>query len=269
MSAFPGSVLLTQGDIFSQTSDKRHPLGTRGYTRDGRVFRYTKNGAVALTVGKLVQAGVGNTNWQKNLHPSTNFGSSVTTDSTYIYVTLRAVSSAAISSYANELADGYLIVNDGTGQGQMVQIQSNTTANSTALGTAKIKVVFREGEKLTQRLVATTAAATDSQVGLIENLYNDVVVSAKHATGTGVALGVTPRAITANYYFWLQTWGPAVCLCDTAGAIGYAAIRSATDAGGVRQNTTADVGITQPKVGDFINTGADTEYSAINIMLAP
>jgi hypothetical protein len=272
---FPGSVLLNQGDVFAQTSDKRHPLGTRGYTRDGRVYRYARAGGTNLEVGKLMQMPAHIVNWDKNLHPSSIHGSSVSTNSTYVYVHFRVISTGTLPTSANVVADGYLIVNDGTGQGQYVQIASNTASTSTlAKNTCRTKVVFREGEHLTARLAVSSGwgasgGATGSQVGLIRNPYDKVIVSAKHATGTGIVLGVTPRAVTANYYFWLQTWGPAVCLCDTAATIGYAAVRSATDIGAYRQNTTLDVGITQPQIGQMLQTGVDTEYEMINLNLAP
>ena len=244
---FPGSVLLTQGDIFAQTSDKRHPLGTRGYTRDGRVYRYARAGGTNLDVGKLMQMPAHIANWDKQLHPSSAHGSSVSTNSTYVYVHFRKYSSGALPTSANVVADGYLIVNDGTGQGQYIQIASNTASTSTlAAAACRTKVVFREGEKLTARLAVSSGygasgGSTGSQVGLIKNPYDDVIVSAKSATGTGIPLGITPRAVTANYYFWLQTWGPAVCLCDTAATIAIAAIRSATDPGAFRLKTTAAV----------------------------
>ena len=271
---FPGSILLNQNDVYHPTSDKRHPLGTRGYTRDSRSYRYSKAGGTALTVGKLMQMPAHIVNWDKQLHPSTyGHGTTISTNSTYIYVHFRAVSSGTLPTSANVVADGLMIVNDGTGQGQSLQIASQSASTSTlAAAACRTKIVFREGEHLTEALVASTGVgggSTGSQVGLIKNKYDDIVVSAKNATGTGIAVGVTPCAVTADYYFWLQTWGPAVCLLDTTGTIGYAVVRSATDAGAVAQNATKNVGITQPSIGALIQTGVDTEYVMLDLMLAP
>jgi hypothetical protein len=271
--AFPGSVLLS-GDQYIQTSDKRHPLGTRGYTRDGRVFRYAENGAAALAAGTAVQQAVPIVNWHRQLHPSTyDYGTTIPAGSTYLYVHFRAISSGTLPTSANILADGYMFVNDGTGNGQYLQIQSNTLSTSTlAAAACRTKVVFREGEILTSKLHASSGVgggSTDSVVGLLKNKYKDVVTSAKSATGTGVVVGVAPIAVTANYYFWLQTWGPACVLIDTAATIANRVQRSATDVGALMDGSSGAVHLNQPELGQWLATGVDTDYGLADLMIAP
>lgn len=49
-----GSLILTASDIHDVTSEKQHVLGAVAQTRDGRLYRYAKNGAAALEAGDKV-----------------------------------------------------------------------------------------------------------------------------------------------------------------------------------------------------------------------
>lgn len=54
--AATGSLILTGSDVHEVTTDKQHVLGAKAETRDGRVYRYAKNGAAALAAGATVIA---------------------------------------------------------------------------------------------------------------------------------------------------------------------------------------------------------------------
>lgn len=62
------------------------------------------------------------------------------------------------------------------------------------------------------------AITVTSRIGLLGNIYKDVVQCA--ATPTGVVVGVCPTAVTTLYYCWLQTWGMANVLAGGAIAAG-------------------------------------------------
>lgn len=51
-----GSLTLTASDVHDVTTEKGHVLGAIAQTKDGRMYRYAKNGAVALTAGATVIA---------------------------------------------------------------------------------------------------------------------------------------------------------------------------------------------------------------------
>lgn len=264
---FARTVNISQSDVLAPTSDQKAPLGTKGYTPDGRVFRYAKNGATNLTTGRVVQSPAQITYWDHDLHPSCNY--SVTTNSTAMWVTFRKISSGTLPTSANVVADGYLVVNNGTGEGQILEIASNTASTSTLANVnCKTKVVFKEGSRLHTTIAnssgwGASGGATGTQVGLIRNPYDDVIVNAKSEVGTGLILGVTITPVTANYYFWLQTGGPCVALMDTTSTAGYPIIRSATDAGAIRVMTTLAIGYRGPNLGRILAKTADTEFAPI------
>ena len=52
--SFPNTVQLSEEQTVTIASAQSVPLGTRGVTTDGRVFRYAQAGATALTAHKLV-----------------------------------------------------------------------------------------------------------------------------------------------------------------------------------------------------------------------
>jgi len=216
---FPGSVLLNQGDIYKETSDKRHPLGTRGYTRDGRVFRYSQCSGTAITsAGNLIQAAPppDSGNWSYDLAVDAE----VTTDSTSVLIT--ATTACATANY---FADGYLFVSDACGIGQMVQVKSHAAMTS---GATAQTIKLRDEDKFHQAL--TTA----SKVGLIENPYQNVII--KPATLiTAPLIGVNPIPVTANYYFWLQTWGPAPVLQTAAFDINLPVVGDSATAGAAQK----------------------------------
>ncbi len=273
-----GSILLKGKEIYRETADKRHPLGTRAYTRDGRVFRYARNGGTALTVGKLITARAPIASLSDDL--SVNAG--VTSGAESINITITSVTSA------NYYSEGYLFVNSGAGEGQMAQILSHTSASTGSTILDRMNIVFQHGAVLTTAISTGASGTTDSEVGIIPNPYDRAIVAA--ATVTGVPLGITPRAVTANYYFWVQTWGPAVCQVNSAGtsipAVGFPLI-PATIAGAVSRYfgylscadssaswAAGDVRVMLIKyghypIGNCMEVGADGETGMVDLKLAP
>ncbi len=221
---FPGSVLLTGQDVLTTTSAKIHPLGTRGYTRDGRVFRYARNAGTALVGNLPVQSAVpitgeltvrtgttklrGNSSWNN-----------IMTSGTGVFTT------------ANAYTDGYLYLRTSSTAvgGRYAQIKSHTTQTATATG--KVVVQFVDGDSLYSP--TTNVGTTLTTLGVRRNPYDKVVVKPSGIV-TALVVGVPVRPITANYYFWLQTWGPCPVRGDT---VAYLAGRPV----GVSTNTSARI----------------------------
>ena len=279
--AFPGSVCLRGGDIYRTSTVQIYPLGTRGYTNDGRVYRYTKNGTSALTVGKLIQNAVINADWSDDAVSVT--GAAVTSGTTKIKVHFSTDSSNGPSS-VNSFAEGYLFVNDGNGEGQMVQVLSHEAWTTAAAG-GKSTIQFMDYAEFTTGISTVTTA---SELGIIKNLYDDVVVFP--ATMTGVPVGVTPRAVAANAYFWLQTWGLAVCVVNSAGVcvpkVGYPLMpateigqvhrpflsfstKKASEAASISNMRAAWIAQARPLIGTCVEVGADGETGLVDLKLAP
>lgn len=199
MTVFAG---ISYGDEKKTYSDRSHPLGTRGVLPDGRVFRFSLNGATAREAGLLMQAGVqpNDGEWDMDLAIESTHGSgSPNTGSKDVPVLAAATLTSALALDAFQ--DGLLYVNDGPGEGHVYHVSSHpamTTLNSTVL------LVHLGGDDE----IVSTNLTTASLVGLLANEYNAPVPTDIDTTLTRL-LGVTPAAIPASEYFWLQTYGPA------------------------------------------------------------
>lgn len=161
-------------------------LGLKRETRDGRVFRYIKAGASDLTKGELVQPKY----WMvPDLNEVVDANQAVGTD------TLTGTGDFAGKTY--NLGEGWFVYIDGdtvaNGLGQMREIDHVINDNT-------IKVVG----------AWTTALVGASSTYVI---FNPWIVEQNAADGLN-PVGVVQNNITANYYGWMQTYGPAVVDCD-------------------------------------------------------
>lgn len=273
MGSFPGSILLSGADVLKTTTGKINPLGTRGYTRDGRVFRYTRNGATALKPGLPVQSSV-------PLAGALAVGSGTTELKANTSKVSVITGSTGVFTTRNAFADGYLwLRTSSTSKGAAVyaQIKSNTTQTATATG--KVVFDFHSGDALYS--ATTNIGTTNVTIGIIRNEYDKVVVKPSGII-TAPVVGVPVRPVAANAYFWLQTWGPCPVRCDaTAVKIGYPV--------GASTNTSAryiGVNSTKPTSGASVGTwtvinniigglgtamvvGVSGEYRTIFLKVAP
>jgi hypothetical protein len=116
---------------------------------------------------------------------------------------------------------------DGTGQGQMLGVASNI-ANATCIL-----------QLLDPIRVQLEAGVTKASVFV--NQYADVVKSA--AAPSSAILGVAPIGITADYYFWLQTSGPAAVVQAAADMpeAGFVAVASEGTAGAAEKLDVSNI----------------------------
>ena len=111
--AFPLTVNLSYGWEKLETSDQRHRLGTKGVLPDGRVFYYARNGTAAITTaGMLVDAGTALT---VNAHDM-----DVPANANDVGTTAVSVEVPTTDLTKDQYADGYMIFNDGPGEGEPV-----------------------------------------------------------------------------------------------------------------------------------------------------
>jgi len=217
--AFPQMVTLSYGMEKLETADKRHPLGTLGLLPDGRIYRYVKNSATALSIsGLFVATGV-----------TTPLNTATITADVAIggtSVICDATKGAAIA--ADHYEDGTLVIAAGCGAGETYRIKSSTARDGTATGT--VTVTLYADDAIT---VALETSTTD--LDIFANLYNAVIVNPVDAQSA--VIGVNPMPITASYYFWAQVKGVCAIKADAAaGTVGAeldekAMVASATHAG--------------------------------------
>lgn len=241
MAKFTSDIAITPGGIRTNTSTQEAPLGAKAVTPDGRAFRYVKAGATALVVGKLYDAPAQVTN-----HSNIAVASAAAAGATSVTVTLGATAATA-----NQYAGGVLIVNDAAGEGQTFTIKSNPAADASA----SLVLTLEDDEPI------VTALTTSSEVTLVPNQYNSVVVHA--TTEASVPAGAAITAVTALYYGWVQTRGPASLLCNATTGVGLGVAASdTTNAGG---GEVGD-GILAP-IGYQISSGVAGEYNAVFLTL--
>lgn len=243
------SVILNgpEGEQFNTYTTKRWPLGTKMVLQDGRAFRFALNGAVALSAGRLVQSPV----------PGANFDELAIPAAVPIGTRAFNITNGATTITADQFADGYLNVEDDTGEGHLYSIAGN---DAEAVGSANFEVRLKRGI-----IVALTTATT---VGLTRNPFAAVIVHP--SPNTARVLGVTPVAVAAGAYFWLQTSGPCSVLTEGTLVIGLSCQPSSTADGAVTPFTltegTPNTEIT-PVVGHVMEVAATTEHSLVHLLL--
>lgn len=269
--SFPGSVLLSDKDILTQTTTQRLPLGTRGYTADGRSFRYSKAAAVAIAVGKLCQQAAPDESLDadQNLCTSTLYACADYQDTNASAIYIKPAATEVVA--ANIYKEGYLYINNELGEGQLLRVASHDAVDGT------VSVVWKMNLEKDSKLSATISTA--SLVGLIQNKYDAVIIRPDTAR-TGVPLGVTPRAISASNYFWLQTWGPCACVVILAAGIGLPlsddSMTGTGTAGALHKFATSTLAYTTGvenlfgrHLANVMAPAATTEHCLIDLQLAP
>lgn len=236
-------------NIYEQSATALHKIGSRLVLGD-RVFRYALAGASALIAGQLCESAAFG-------------GSSATIQRDLVVATTGAVGSRTVvvtlatdAATLDQYADGYLTVYDGTvatGLGQCYKIKGNS------VGTAGGNCTITLYDDIVVIITAGTAKVT-----LNTNPYKNVLISA--ATPVGFPVGVPLIAVTAAYYCWLQTWGPACVLVNGTVTLETALGRGTTTAGSV--DIQAASALTNPIVGVAMQPAASTKNGVIWLQIA-
>ena len=230
-------------DVFSSSAVQRLPLGTRLEFGDGRVYRYAKMGATVGVAGNLYQAKA----------PLANHNNRTATAAYAAGATSVALDVGATAASANDYAGGYLHWNDVAPEGHAHQIKTSAAA----AGSDSLAVVLWETDAL------KAAATTSSEGTLTFNRWSAVIIHP--SPPTAVLAGVTPWAVTAAHYFWMQVRGPAAVLTQGTLVIGDFCVPSATVDGAVMPSAAFETD--GPYVGIVRSVNADTEYSLIDLQL--
>jgi hypothetical protein len=219
-------------DFRDISSTKQEMLGALSETADGRKYRYALAGAVALSPGKICV----NADLVAN-HTDQNIAVSGVAGDTKVSLTLGATAAT------NQYQDGYLVINDATGEGINYLIAGHPAADSA--GT----LVVNLAEPLEAAVTATT-----TQYTLKANNYSGVVISI--ADQADQCVGVPNVAVTAAYYAWLQTHGECAVLADEAVTKGLALTIGSSTVGAVEALDAAG----EHQIGVASEALVDTEY---------
>ena len=204
--AFPTSIFLSYGQEKVETAAKKQKLGTRAQLPDGRVFYYAKVGIAISTAGMIVDS-------------ATTF-SEANHDMDLTLILAHSVGDTTISLEVpttdltkDRYADGYLMFNDGPGEGEVYRIKSHPAHDASDDNTVIITLDEPDGIR--------TALTTATEAQLIESPYSAVKLIDGDGTMESGALGVTTIPMTVSYYGWLQTAGiGSVAIGAAVGVVG-------------------------------------------------
>ena len=245
MGSLQAQISLTDQDwrSASTTQGSAH-LGQEMPTSDGKKFRYGKNGTgsgTALVAGQLQQGAVVTANHVNRTGVTAAAG---------VQTVTFAVGATLVS--ANQYAQGYLVVNAGTGAGQILEIAGNTAAGSSGSPTVNL-----------QDAIITATLVSDSKFSLHPNLYSACIQSSS-TLAAGVA-GVAMTALADASYGWFQTGGPCSVLSDAgAAAVGAPVTYSDDTPGAVGPYETDAVG---PTIGYTMILGVSAEYRPVFLVI--
>jgi hypothetical protein len=229
--------------IYSESATAKHQIGDKCRMSDGRVFHYAYNGAGALVAGNVVQNSV----------CTAGHNGMVPTAVSAIGETKVQVVPLTLAIVVNEYRNGYLWINAGAGAGIAYKIKSNPAIVGDVAG-----YIY-----LYDPLKVATVVAT-SKISVVRNPWYGTIKAA--VTVSGIPVGVAPIAVTANYYYWCQTWGPGVVLAGGTHVI----TTPGLTAGGAAGAAIVQAGHGIPQVGMTYNGLQITngEYNGIFITIS-
>ena len=176
--------------------------GQRMILKDGREFRWAKNGATAQVAGQVVQASV----------PITNHVALAAATAGAVGDTTLSLTLGATAVQVDQYREGYVAIHDAaTGLGYAYPIGPHAGVASS--GT--FAVPLDKGFKLLT-VVSTTASA----ISLVANPYYGVIIGAVSASQTAQLVGVALTPMAANAWGWIQTRGPAMVVVEGTWVLG-------------------------------------------------
>ena len=257
--------------LYEESATQMGPLGARRALNDGRVFRYAEFTGTAVAAGVLVAMDetsqlvdeTAATGVRNSAGSAADIASSDTVTRLYFLDTDKFTAANSDDVFAG----GYLhILNSDTG-GYTYRIKSNSYAAATSVMTVDLYDSIIED------------ISSESEVAVTGNMYQNVAI-ANNATDDAIC-GITVRNMTASYYGWVQTWGPATVLADeSAGTISGGTIATLSDAvngaaqpiGGASFNSEDDIALslaTEPFCGYFLGPATDGNYIPIFLQINP
>lgn len=235
-----GHVQIVAQGLFEESSAALHNYGAYVETSDGRGFRYCKVGITATVAGKVYQGPAEDTT---NQNPSGGLSVAAAATGATSVVTTSTVTLAV-----NLLAQGFLSVVVTPGQGYTYRIQGNTAATAAV-------TTFTLDDPL------QVALTTSSKIIVAKHPYDSVVI--EPGTPTAKIAGVAHDIITAAYFGWLQTKGPAAVLFTGTGVAGKVV---GSLSGGTSGSMAPAIAATNIG-GEHMGTGITGEYSLVYLTI--
>lgn len=218
---------ITFQNVYQTSTSANFNVGQRASTPDGRDWVYVKASAAAAKNAVVVPAAV--TSVAATISSSTNNLSQI------VYIT-----KAAAGWTAGQFANGWVLIDGGTGTGQTAKIIGNTS----------------DTLQLAPETALTTALSTDSTMKIwTQFLVRSSVITTKIQNATGV----TQVAFAQNDFGWVLTRGQGGVLAGEVLVVGGSCVTGASTIGEVLKGTTAKGTFDEQTIGVCIaaNSGAD------------
>lgn len=234
-------------DFYTSDTVQQFPLGQKGVSEDGRVFRYALAASGAnLVAGNCIQSSAIVPN-----HLAT------TATATAAGATSLTFTPAATGGAANLYAEGYLQVDTTPGNGYTYGVKSHLAITSSVAFTLNL----RDDDPI------QVALTTSSRLGLIANPYRNVI-QMPVTTATGSLVGVAPYALTAATYGWIQTAGLASVLIAGTPALGASVMTPGAVAGAAEVIVAAGTLIVAQFVGHMAQVGVAGKNNFVRLNIA-
>jgi hypothetical protein len=228
---------------WDNNATQQHPLGTRAWMNDGRVFRYAQAGGADLIAGNLLQSAAPIANHLAKTCPAVAVGA-----------TSFTFTPGNTAGAANLYAEGYLSVDTGAAaeNGYTYTISGHPAITASTAFTLSLVDPIQ---------IALSASST---AGLIHNGCKNVIISA--TTQTARTAGVAAYIISTTKYGWIQTRGPASVLINGTPGVAIAVVPGATTAGSVDVATVA-AEINTRTVGHMMQVGVSTKNNLVYLTI--
>lgn len=242
------AIALGQDGFQGISTTQFHPLGQRGITKDGRVYRYCSVGAVDLVAGNVIQSSAILTTHLALTAVAAAIGA------TGPFV----VTPGATAGAANLYAEGYLGVDTTPGNGLTYCVSGHPAITASTA----FNLTLKQDDG-----IQTTAWTTATRYGLLAHPYKTVIQS-PITTATGTIVGVAPVVIPASNFGWLQTAGIANVLINGTPALGAPVVgTSATAAGAADVLTTTNL-VINPIIGHMAQIGVSGKNNFVKLQIA-
>ena len=227
-------------DPFTSGASQLFPLGSK-LLYGNTTYRYCKMAATAVTAGKCV------THAASIAH---HFDLAPTADVAAGETAISVETAGDTDITLNQYAGGYLYINDGAGEGQMLRIRSNPAHDHSS----DPSIIITTYDDLATALTASSS----TRITLIADPLSALIVQA--ATTTGATMGVTVVDMAASHFGWMAVSGPQTVLTSGTLVVGNHAVPlGAAGAVGPAAGDVIQV------VGTVMIVNVTTDYSLINL----
>ena len=245
MSGFPMKRTGFQQGLLETSLVAKEMLGTLRITRDGRKFRYAKNGSGALAAGKAnIVAACDAEVFDEVCANAHAIGD----------MFIEETITAGVIHPENKFRGGFYAPNEEAGEGHQYLITS-----SSAVGVGGTSIMLGLADPIRVAQVAATSYFT-----IVVSPWSGV---AESAVEENLMAGVAPMVIPIGAYFWDQTGGVALVLCDQTPAVGTVATLGDPAGSMAGIQTALDVDIAQCYGIFFGQTGVDGEYTQVYLII--